>query len=108
MVTGPVLERSEFFIDGEWRKPSGGGRIEVISPATEEVIGSAPEAGAHDVDAAVTAARRSFDGGEWRTASVADRSAVVRRALEILGPNTSEIAALVTSEMGMPITWSEQ
>ena len=108
MATGPVLERNEFFIGGQWRKPCGDGRIEVVSPATEEVIGSTPEADADDVDAAVTAARRAFDSGEWRTLSAADRAAVIRRALEILSAKANEIAALVTSEMGVPVAIAEQ
>jgi len=51
------------FVGGEWVKPSSDRTIEVISPHTEEVIATVPEALEADVDRAVAAARASFDDG---------------------------------------------
>ena len=53
--------RSTLFIDGHWARPDGDGFVEVVDPATEEVIGSVPNGSQADVDAAVAAARRAFD-----------------------------------------------
>ena len=96
--------RDELLIDGEWRKPSSSVRIPVVSPATGEVIGEAPDADAEDVDAAVRAARRSFDEGGWRSLPVEERAAVLERALGLLEPRLDEIGRLVVAEMGLPIS----
>ncbi|MGV0644648.1 aldehyde dehydrogenase [Mycolicibacterium holsaticum] len=98
--------RGELLIDGVWRTPVSAVRIPVVSPSTGEVIGQAPDADAEDVDRAVQAARRSLHLGEWRNASVDERAAVLDRALDLLMPRSAEIAALVTSEMGLPITYA--
>jgi betaine-aldehyde dehydrogenase len=50
-------DRARLFIDGAWVDPAGGGTIEVIDPASEEVIGRIPAGTAEDVDRAVRAAR---------------------------------------------------
>lgn len=97
-----MIIRDELLIDGEWRKPSSSIRIPVVSPSTEEVIGEAPDANADDVDAAVKAARRSFDEGVWRLKPVEERAEVLERALGLIEPKLDEIGRLVTSEMGLP------
>lgn len=102
-----MTHRDEILIDGQWRKPASSARISVISASTEEVIGSVPDAGAEDVDAAVRAARRSFDEGSWRALSVAERAEVLERALQILAPKLGEVATVVTSEMGLPTSIAE-
>jgi aldehyde dehydrogenase (NAD+) len=103
-----VGERNVLFIGGEWRKPASDDVIEVVSPSTEEVAGTAPAAGAADVDAAVQAARSALEGGQWRETSVDERVAVIERALQLLEPKSAEIAELVTTEMGAPISVTEQ
>jgi aldehyde dehydrogenase (NAD+) len=97
-----VTVRDELLIDGEWRKPASSVRIPVVSPSTDEVIGEAPDANADDVDAAVRAARRSFDEGVWRTKTPAERADVLERALGLIEPKLDEIGRLVTAEMGLP------
>lgn len=103
-----MLERDVFFIGGEWRRPSSSEVLDVISPATEEVVGRAPDARQADVDAAVTAARIAFDDGPWRHAPVEERVETLERALKSLEGKTDEIAAVVTTEMGAPISVTEQ
>ena len=53
----------KFFIGGKWVDPSGTGTIDVHSPATEELVGRAPESTTADIDRAVAAARAAFDNG---------------------------------------------
>ena len=55
----------ELYIGGEWVAPAGSDVIEVVSPATEEVIGQVPDGTPADIDAAVAAARKAFDEGPW-------------------------------------------
>ena len=62
----PVKSPDRFFIGGKWEKPSSStAKLDVISPFTEKVILSFPEAQPADVDRAVAAARKAFDG-PWR------------------------------------------
>jgi acyl-CoA reductase-like NAD-dependent aldehyde dehydrogenase len=56
-----TLEQDMLFSGGEWSAPRGSGRIEVISPSTESVVGSVPEASSADVDDAVRAACAAFE-----------------------------------------------
>ena len=54
-----------FYIGGEWVAPAGSGLLEVISPVTQEVIATVPEAVDEDIDRAVAAAREAFDHSGW-------------------------------------------
>ncbi len=99
-----VFER--FFIDGGWTSPSTGEAFDVRSPHDGTPVGSAPIASASDVDRAVAAARRAFDDGPWPRMSVEDRMAALRPFVDAYGANTAELAALVTSEMGSPASFS--
>ncbi|MGW5644599.1 aldehyde dehydrogenase family protein [Saccharopolyspora sp. NPDC003752] len=84
----------------------GEARIEVLNPATEEVIGSVPAGTPSDVDAAVAAARAAFDG--WSGTPLAERIAVARRISAGIAERRDEIAATVTAEMGSPIKFATQ
>lgn len=68
------------------------------SPATGGHVGSAPDGDAQDVDAAMRAARASFESGVWSRTSPADRAAVLRRAADLIEECISSIAALVSGE----------
>ena len=48
------MRRDSLYINGEWVQATGEGTIEVVNPATEEIIGSVPVGSQADVDAAVT------------------------------------------------------
>ena len=94
---------TDHVIGGE-RVGGTGARIDVVNPATEQVIASVPAGTQAEVDAAVAAARAAFDG--WAATPVGERSAVVRRISEGIAARRDEIAATVTAEMGSPITFS--
>ncbi|MCF8572288.1 aldehyde dehydrogenase [Gordonia sp. HY002] len=79
----------------------------VVNPATEDQIATVTAAGARDVDAAVTSARKSFDDpGGWSKWSADDRGAVLERFADELEARSSDIAQAVTSQNGMPISLS--
>lgn len=101
-----MREYGKLFINGEWIAPTGGGTIDVISPASEEVIGRVPEASAEDVDKAIAAARTAFDEGPWPHMSGAERADCMARVTAALGARTQEIGELVSNEMGTPISIS--
>ena len=100
-------ERRRLFIGGAWTAPSGGDRIDVISPHTEKPIAAVAAAGSEDVGRAVAAARRAQDEGPWPRLDPAERIAAVRRLAELYRPRRREMAQLITSEMGSPISFSK-
>ncbi len=60
-----TLPEAKLFIDGELRGASNGATFDVISPWTGEVVGKAADATKDDVEAAIAAARRTFDETNW-------------------------------------------
>ena len=60
-----TVNRGTLFIDGGWVAPSTSSRITVLNAATEDVLGTTPEADVADVDRAVAAARTAVDDSEW-------------------------------------------
>lgn len=97
------MRYSEFYIDGCWQRPAAGGVIDVLSASTEEVIGSVPEGAPQDVDRAVEAARRAFDGG-WSETSVEERAGWLEKLAAGLNERADRIANIIAQEVGSPIS----
>ena len=95
-------DHNQLYIGGQWVDPHSTATLEVFSPATGVRVGSAPEADATDVDAAVKAARASFDSGVWSSVPPAERADVLDRAAALIEERSAEITALVSAEMGAP------
>jgi aldehyde dehydrogenase (NAD+) len=96
----------KLFIGGEWVDPSTKNLIEVISPVTEEVIATVPDASTDDVDRAVTVARATFDDGDWPRMKPEERIAAVQRFADAYMARLGDMAEIITAEMGSPITFS--
>jgi len=93
--------RDKLFIDGAWAAPRGRGTIDVVNPATEEVIGRVPEGTADDIEAAVKAARAAFDA--WAARAPAERGALLQKIHEGLKARSEEIGKVIAGEVGMPV-----
>src|SRR2546423_4912613 len=102
-----TVMRKQLFINGEWRDAAGGKTIEVVNPATEEVIAEVASADRSDVDAAVAAARAALDG-PWGKLSARERGKLVWKIGERLLERADEIARLETLHNGKPIFESRQ
>ena len=98
-----MLDHKALFIDGRWQTPSGQGIAEVINPATEEVTGRVPLGDERDVDNAVAAARRAF--GPWSRTPSSVRAGYIRALAQQLRARADEMAAVITTELGMPVQW---
>ena len=96
--------RDKLYIDGRWTAASGRKTLDVISASTEEVMGRIPEGDYADVQAAVAAARRAFDG--WAATPVAERAAFLKKIQEGLKARTDDIARTIAGEVGMPLKLS--
>src|SRR5213596_1016846 len=99
--------RKQLFINNEWRDAVGGTTIEVVNPATEEVIAEVAAADKADVDAAVAAARAALDG-PWGKLSARERGKLVWKLGEKMMEKADEIARLETLHNGKPIFESRQ
>jgi aldehyde dehydrogenase (NAD+) len=88
------------YIDGQWVDGSGDETIEVVNPATEEVLGTVPQASAADVERAVQAARTAFDDGPWPRMSPRERSAVLLKMGEVFNRRRAELVELNIREAG--------
>lgn len=91
----------KIYVNGEWIPSTGSGMIDVINSTTEEVMGKVPEGTAEDVDKAVRAARAAFDS--WAATSVEERAGYLQQISEKLAARKDEIAAIIASEVGMPL-----
>lgn len=99
-----MLEKRQFYINGEWVDPIEGRDFNVIDPSTEEpcaVIALASEA---DVDAAVAAAKAALPG--WMATTPEERIALVEKLLEVYMAKSEELAQAMTMAMGAPLDLS--
>ncbi|MFR9674198.1 aldehyde dehydrogenase family protein [Streptomyces sp. TR06-5] len=90
----------ELYIDGEWVPARAGGRREVVNPFDATVLATVDDADETDVDRAVRAARRAFDGGEWSGAPTRARADVLHRMARLLLRDREEIARTETLDTG--------
>ncbi|AZL69013.1 aldehyde dehydrogenase family protein [Pseudomonas oryziphila] len=98
-----MREYSRLFIDGRWQQPLGQGMAEVIDPASEAVAGKVPLGNEADVERAVQAARRAF--ADWSRTPSSVRAGFIRALADQLKARADEMAAVITSELGMPVQW---
>lgn len=97
----------QLFIGGKWMPPAKGGRFQVVSPITEEVIGTIPAATAEDVEAAVAAADAAVRGKHWTTSSGAYRARYLRAIADKVKERKVQLARLETLDMGKPVAEAE-
>ncbi len=88
-------------IDGKWSPAAEGGTLEVLNPATGEVLNTLAKAGRTDLDRALAAAERGFK--VWSRTSAYERSKVMRRAADLMRQRVDAIAPLMTLEQGKPL-----
>ena len=104
MATETRIRCDRFYIGGAWVEPGPRDTHDVINAATEELIATIPLGTAEDVDRAVAAARAGFD--VWSQSDLATRAGVLAAIAAGLEARGDELAALIASELGMPISQS--
>jgi aldehyde dehydrogenase (NAD+) len=104
-MTASVVERlasaghlNRIYVDGEWVLPAGQERTTVIDPSTEEPIAEIALGNAHDVSAAVEAARRAF--ATWSVTSPQSRAALLGRVHSLILERAELFAQTISLEMG--------
>lgn len=99
--TAPRYPDTQLLINGDWRNAQNGRTIDVLNPATGEVIGKVAHAEIVDLDAALDAAAKGFK--IWSASSPFDRSKLMRRAADLLRERADAIAPILTLEQGKPV-----
>jgi len=95
------------YIDGAFHDAKSNRWIDVINPATQEVIARVPDGNAADIDDAIRAARRAFEGAPWREVTAQERGRILLRLAQIVRDHAAEWAELETINNGKPIVESE-
>ncbi len=88
-------------IDGKLVAAEGGATFDTVNPATEEVLGTAADGSAADMDSAIDAARRAFDDGAW-SADADFRARCLRQLRDAMVSHADELRELTIAEVGAP------
>ena len=96
---------NQFYINGQWVAPLTDETLEVVNPATEQVIDTIAMGGADDVDAAVAAAKAAF--ATFSVTSREERLALLDRIIEVYKTHITEMGDLISAEVGAPV-WMAQ
>ncbi|QBR02206.1 aldehyde dehydrogenase family protein [Paraburkholderia pallida] len=96
-----MLNKTQFFIDGDWVSPYVARELSVIDPSTEQPCAVISIGGEQDADRAVAAASRAFES--WSKTRPAQRLELVERLLEVYKRRAPEMAQAISLEMGAPI-----
>ncbi len=95
-----MLEKLQFYIDGQWVDPAEPRTMDVVNPATEEVYGRISIGSAADVDLAVAAASRAFES--FSLTSREERIDLLQSILDVFVRRSDEVAEAIMDEMGAP------
>jgi aldehyde dehydrogenase (NAD+) len=95
-----MLEKLQFYIDGQWVDPAEPQTMDVVNPATEEVYGRISIGSAADVDIAVAAASRAFES--FSLTSREERIDLLQAILDVFVRRSDEVAEAIMDEMGAP------
>lgn len=96
----------QLFIDGKWVDAESGKTFTTPNPATGETLAEVAEADKADVDKAVSAARRAYEG-KWGSISARDRGRLLYKLSQLIESRSRELAELETADNGKPIRESE-
>jgi aldehyde dehydrogenase (NAD+) len=91
----------QLYIGGAWTASASGEAIEVVNPATEEIIDRVPAGAPADVQEAVRAARKAF--ATWSVTAPADRAKLLTAAAELLVRRADDVARIIAADMGSPL-----
>ena len=98
--------RYQLFIDGKWVDAESGKTFETPNPATGVTLAEVAEADKADIDKAVAAARRAYEG-KWSKMSARDCGRLLYKLSQLIETNAKELAALETADNGKPIRESQ-
>lgn len=92
------------WIGGQWQNSADGRTFDRVSPSHDVVVSRSALGGADETEAAIAAARASFDAGVWSRVSGKARAAVLLKVAELIEANVEPMAQIETLESGKPIS----
>jgi acyl-CoA reductase-like NAD-dependent aldehyde dehydrogenase len=98
-----TLKPGKLFIDGHQEDAASGKTIDVVNPATGELLTTVPDGDVQEVDRAVAAARRSFESKSWRGMDPSRKEKILWDLSEILLKNRDELSVLESMENGKTV-----
>lgn len=101
-----MINKTDFYIDGQWVAPLQGTPLEVIDPSTEDAFATISLGGEADANAAVAAAKRAFPA--WAKTPPKERLELMKNIHEIYKRRMDDMAAAISQEMGAPIDMAKQ
>ena len=99
-----MLNKKQFYINGNWVDPVNPNDLDVINPSTEEVCAVISLGSKEDTNKAVKAAKSAFT--TWKDTSKKERIDLLEKLLEIYKKRSGEMANAISLEMGAPMDWS--
>src|SRR4051812_7383541 len=94
----------QVFIGGEWLDAASGETMDVLNPATEEVIAEVPRCSAEDVDRAVTAASAALP--EWLETTPGERAEILLKLADLLDEHADDLAEIESRNVGKPLSYA--
>jgi len=94
----------KMFIDGTWVEAASGKTFPTYNPATGEVMAQVAEGDREDINRAVKAARRAFDGGPWPEMSASERGRMIWKLGDLIEQHLEEFAQLESLDNGKPLS----
>jgi succinate-semialdehyde dehydrogenase/glutarate-semialdehyde dehydrogenase len=100
-LTDKTLFRQQALIGGVWQDASTKSTVDVVDPASQDVLGAIPDMGGDETRAAVAAAAEAFKS--WKARTHADRAALLERWHDLMRQHEQDLALLLTLEQGKPL-----
>ena len=97
-----IAGRSKMLIDGKFVAAASGKTFASYNPATGEVLAQVPEGDKEDIDRAVTAARRAFEG-RWRRMTPSERGQLIWKLGDLIEQHADEFAQIESLDNGKPV-----
>ena len=104
-LSNPSLFVERAYIGGAWVGAASGASVSVDNPATGAIIGTVPDCGDADTQAAIDAAEAAFPA--WKARTAADRAAMLERWHALVLDNVADLGRIMTAEQGKPIAEAE-
>ncbi|WP_019101567.1 NAD-dependent succinate-semialdehyde dehydrogenase [Chromobacterium haemolyticum] len=98
----PALLKQQCYVNGAWLNADNGETIPVTNPATGETIASVPKMGKAEAERAVAGAAEAFL--LWKRKPAKERAALLRRWFDLVMANQDDLAVILTSEQGKPLS----
>ena len=98
-----MLDKTKFYINGEWTNPSQKNEFDVINPSTEEICAKIALGNLEDTNKAIQSAKKAFQ--TWKETSKEERIKLLEKLLKIYNERYDEMTDAITTELGCPKDW---